>query len=125
MLFFLLATMAPAEPVVVSSLQTTQLAQDCSGKDADPRASFCSGYIIGVFDALSLSHQICPSADGVSTLKIVATVRKFIRTNRKSWSSAPSFVVRDALKGSFSCRLAKDPPLKPRVRSRPAVRRSQ
>ncbi|TPG54350.1 Rap1a/Tai family immunity protein [Sphingomonas glacialis] len=95
------ATAAP--PVVVSPLETAQIADACRGKDADTTASFCTGYILGAFDALSLSHQICPSAASASTVKVVTVARKYLRTHKKSWSSAPTFVIRDALKAAFPC----------------------
>jgi len=105
MIVLLAASLAAAEPpAVVSSLQTGQLAEACRGKDTDPTPDFCSGYIMGAFDTLSLSHQICLSATGASTIDAVAAARKYLRTHRKAWSSAPSFVVRDALKAAFPCK---------------------
>lgn len=110
MILFLLAAVAtPAPPVVVSSLQTERLADACRGKDSDATESFCTGYILGAFDALSLSHQICPSPTGASTLDAVAATRKYLRTHRKQWNSAPTFLVRDALKVSFPCKPAAAP----------------
>jgi len=102
LLAFMLAAAAP--PIVVSSLESAHLAEECKGKDSDPAATFCTGYIMGVFDALSLSRQICPSAKQGFTLDAVAAVRKYLRTNPDKWSSAPSFVVRDALRAEFPCR---------------------
>lgn len=104
MIWLALAFAAPEEaPVVVSPLQTEQLAEACVGKDADASASFCTGYILGAFDALSLSHQICPSAANASTTKVVSVTRKYLRSHKKSWSSAPIFVVRTALRTAFGC----------------------
>lgn len=104
MILFALALLASAKPpVVVSSLTTRQLAEDCRGKDTDSAATFCTGYIMGVFDTLSSSHQICPSSDGVSTIDAVAAARKYLRKHPKSWGNAPSFVVRDALRTAFPC----------------------
>ena len=76
----------------------------CRGKDTDPTASFCTGYIMGEFDALSLARKICPSASGASTLGAVAAARKYIRTHREAWDSAPAFVVRTALQAAFPCK---------------------
>jgi len=105
MMLFLLAMLASKEaPVVVSSLTTTQLAEYCRGKDAEAAPNFCTGYIIGEFDALSLSHEICPSPTRASTLKVVNAARKYLRTHPAKWTSAPSFVVRDALRAAFPCR---------------------
>ncbi|WP_404372385.1 Rap1a/Tai family immunity protein [Sphingomonas sp. MMS24-J45] len=90
-------------PVVVSSLESAQLARACDGRDDDPSPSFCTGYILGVFDALSLAHQICPSPTKASTLTAIAAARKALRTHPDRWDSAPSFIVRDALKAAFPC----------------------
>lgn len=95
---------ATDRPVVVSSLTTRQLVEQCRGKDSDPSPSFCTGYIIGAFDTLSLSHQICPPADGASTMKVVAAARKYLRTRAKKTTDAPSFVVRTALRRAFPCK---------------------
>lgn len=107
MLMLMLAALTAAErPAVVSSLTTAQLVEDCRGKDTDDAADFCTGYILGVFDALSLSHQICPSPTRASSLVVVAATRKYLRTHRKEWSSVPSFVLRDALQRAFPCKPA-------------------
>lgn len=102
-LFLFAAAATTPPPVVVSSLETKQLVENCRGKDTDPAATFCTGYILGVFDALSLSHEICVGPDQSSTIKAVAAARKYLRTHRKKWSNAPAFVVRDALRASFPC----------------------
>ncbi len=98
-----LAAAAPSR-VVVSPLESEQLARACSGKDDDTSASFCTGYILGVFDALSLAQDICPSAKKASTRQAVVAVREALRLHPDRWSSAPSFLVRDALKQAFPCK---------------------
>lgn len=104
MLAALMLAVAAPSPVVVSALQSEQLARACSGKDDDTSASFCTGYILGVFDALSLAKQICPSAKKASTRQVVTAVRKALRRDPDHWSSAPSFLVRDALQQAFPCK---------------------
>jgi hypothetical protein len=125
MILFLLALAAATKPpVVVSSLTTRQLAEDCRGKDTDSAATFCTGYIMGVFDTLSSSRQICPSTD-IQTIDAVAAARKYIRKHSKTWGNAPSFVVRDGLRDAFPCGLAPDaetkspPPKRKPARKRP------
>lgn len=104
-MMLMLALLAAADrPVVVSALTTQQLIEHCRGKDTDPNPDFCTGYILGEFDTLSLSRQICPPPDGVSTIKAVAAARKYLRTHAKKASEAPSFVVRDALRRAFPCK---------------------
>lgn len=99
----LAALAASAAPVVVSPLRTEQLAENCRGKDRDTDLTFCTGFIIGVFDTLSLTHQVCPSPDRFSTAEVVADARRYLRAHRRQWSSAPSFVIRDALQAAFPC----------------------
>lgn len=105
MILLALALAAAPEPqVVVSTLQTESLAAACRGKDDDLSASFCTGYILAAFDTLSLSRQICPSPKRASSRKAVAAARKYLRTRPESWSSAPAFVLRDALTAAFPCK---------------------
>ena len=100
---FTVRAAAPAPPVVVSALTTAQLAATCEGEGTDARATFCTGYILGVFDTLSRAHAICPAADRASTGAVVATTVRYLRKHRRTWTSAPSFVVRDALAAAFPC----------------------
>ncbi|GAA0667928.1 hypothetical protein FHT00_000221 [Sphingomonas insulae] len=103
MLLMLALLVTVERPVVVSSLTTAQLVEQCRGKDDDPLPSFCSGYIIGVFDTLSQTQQICPAPSHASTNDMVATVRKYLRKRGEKATAAPAFVVRDALKSAFPC----------------------
>jgi len=109
MLMLTLALLAAADkPVVVSGLTAGQLVEQCRGKDNDPTSNFCTGYILGVFDTLSLAGQICPSPARASNIEVLATVRKYLRKHRKA-EAAPVFVVRDALRDAFACSTAKPP----------------
>ena len=74
-MMILLFAAAAAQPVVVSSLTTEQLAAQCIGNDRDTRASFCTGYILGVFDTLSSARAICPKAGKASTAEVIAAPR--------------------------------------------------
>ena len=94
-----------SRPVVVSSLTTQQLLEFCEGKDSDPSANFCTGYILGEFDALSLSGDICPLPARASNVKVAAAVRKYLYARaKKTGTGAPSFVVRDALRDAYPCK---------------------
>ncbi len=94
-----------SRPVVVSSLTTQQLLEYCRGKDGDPTANFCTGYILGEFDALSASGDICPLPARASNIEVAATVRKYLRARaKKTGTGAPSFVVRDALRDAYPCK---------------------
>ncbi|KQM72264.1 Rap1a/Tai family immunity protein [Sphingomonas sp. Leaf20] len=97
-------TPSPGDAVVVSALTTEQLVAQCRGKDADPTPDFCTGYILGAFDTLSRSRQICPSSTRATTVKVLAIVRKYLRTRGKTATGAPAFVVRDALQRAYPCK---------------------
>ena len=91
--------------VVVSSLTTQQLLEYCRGKDSDPTANFCTGYILGEFDALSLAGDICPLPARASNIEVAAAVRKYLHARaKKTGTGAPSFVVRDALRDAYPCK---------------------
>ena len=124
MILALIALMAaPTDaPVVVSSLRTEQLADACRGEDSESTPGFCTGYILGAFDTLSMARQICPSATSASTLEAIAATRKYLRTHRKAWDSAPAFLVRDALKGAFPCKVALKPKAKPKRKVKPKAK---
>jgi len=124
MILALIALMAaPTDaPVVVSSLRTEQLADACRGEDSESTPGFCTGYILGAFDTLSMARQICPSATSASTLEAIAATRKYLRTHRKAWDSAPAFIVRDALKGAFPCKVASKAKAKPKPKTKPKVK---
>ena len=110
MILLMLAALAAADrtpdrPVVVSSLTTQQLLEFCEGKDSDPSANFCTGYILGEFDALTLSGVICPLPARASNVKVAAAVRKYLHARaKKTGTGAPSFVVRDALRDAYPCK---------------------
>ena len=94
-----------SRPVVVSSLTTQQMLEYCQGKDSDPTANFCTGYILGEFDALSLAGDVCPLPARASNIEVAATVRKYLRARaKKTGTGAPSFVVRDALHDAYPCK---------------------
>ncbi|HEX8419519.1 MAG TPA: Rap1a/Tai family immunity protein [Sphingomonas sp.] len=101
----LLALATPSKaPVVVSSLTTSGLIEQCRGKDNDATANFCTGYILGEFDTLSLARQICPSPRRASNIEVVTVTRKYLRKRSDRKDVAPSFIVRDALRAAFPCK---------------------
>jgi len=106
MMILMLAALAAADrPVVVSSLTTQKLAQQCQGADSDPAFTFCTGYILGEFDSLSLAHQICPTSSVLtSNLDVVAEARKYLRAHAAKDTRAPAFVIRDVLRARFPCK---------------------
>ncbi|MBW6528092.1 hypothetical protein KZ813_14710 [Sphingomonas sp. RHCKR7] len=118
----LAALLAAADrPVVVSSLTTPQLIELCQGKDDDPTADFCTGYMLAAFDALSSARQICPSPEKASNLAVTAAARKYLRKKGKKSSAAPAFVVRQGLKDAFPCKA--EPKPRPKATAKPTRRR--
>lgn len=97
---------APASqaPIVTTSIETSELLTACRGDRTDLTQNFCTGYIMGIFDALSFARQICPSPySDTTTLQAVAVTRKFLDEHPEEWSKAPIFLVRKALLSAFSC----------------------
>ncbi|GLS44360.1 Rap1a/Tai family immunity protein [Methylobacterium brachythecii] len=90
-----------AEPVVVSTVKTPFLAQECQ-RAQGTGADFCVGYILAAFDALAITKTICPGENS-STEQAVAVARKFIADNPKLWNRHPIFVVRLAFEDAFPC----------------------
>jgi hypothetical protein len=118
----LAALLAAADrPVVVSSLTTPQLVELCRGKDDDPTADFCTGYMLAAFDALSSARQICPAPDRSSNVAVTAAARRYLRKQGKKSSAAPAFVVRQGFKEAFPCKPAVKP--KPKATSKPTRKR--
>ena len=104
MMILMLAALAAADrPVVVSSLTTQKLAAQCQGADTDPAFTFCTGYILGEFDSLSLARQVCPTSALTSNIDVVAAARKYLHAHADKDTRAPSFVIRDALRAKFPC----------------------
>jgi hypothetical protein len=69
----------------------------------------CAGYILGVFDQMSLSRLICPpiNADGGST-QAVAIPLKFLNEHPEQWHVAPVFLVGQSFKAAFPCGARRD-----------------
>lgn len=100
----ILALAAAAHPPVVLSAQSTaDFVEQCRGADADMTGNFCTGYIVGVEDALALSRVICPPPNGPTTLQAVAITRKFINDHPEKWNEHPASLVRQALRPAFPC----------------------
>lgn len=101
---FLPPAEAPAAtPIVASSLTIPLLLQTCEGARTDLTANFCTGYIMGTFDALSFARKICPPDNGVDTLQAVSFTRKYLSDHPEEWGKAPGILVASALKQLFPC----------------------
>lgn len=105
-LIALAATAAVETPdqVVLSSTRMGRLAQACEGAATDLRESYCTGFILGAFDALSIAGAICPSAAEATTISAIAATRKYIADHPEEWSEPPIAIVMRALEKTFPCR---------------------
>ncbi|HEV2542930.1 MAG TPA: Rap1a/Tai family immunity protein [Methylobacterium sp.] len=94
---------SPAAPVVVSSITTTALALNCQESRTSLDLDFCTGYITGAFDALSVARLICP-AEGTTTAQLLGIGRKFLNDHPELWHLHPSLVVQAGFQAAFPCR---------------------
>ena len=93
----------PSEYVTLSSLQTGDFVQQCAGTPTDLQPNLCVGYIMGIFDALSLKHEVCVNGTGATTLAAVAASRKYLADHPEQWNQHSIFIIQRALKATFPC----------------------
>lgn len=94
-----------AEPTWVSKTSTTTLINNCNADAGNELAADCAGYILGVFDALSITQLICPPANpsGLSQ-QAVAVGLKHLRDHPERWNLHPSFLLVESFTAAFPCR---------------------
>jgi Ssp1 endopeptidase immunity protein Rap1a len=97
------AVSAPA-PTTLSSVEAAEVVKACEGSETGLAANFCNGYIIGVFDGLSLSHQICAVGFDASTMSAVAASRKYLADHPDEWNQRAAVLIEKALRATFPCR---------------------
>ena len=108
LLFAALLAFVPVEsaqadpPLVMSTVTTTMLLAECRGSAGELNADFCLGYIIAVFDRMSLTHEICPRS-GAATQQASAIGRRYIEAHPELWDRHPSYVLGLAFKAAFAC----------------------
>lgn len=91
--------------VYLTSLSMAGLIQSCNVPPNQPLATtFCTGYIMGVADALSIAGEVCVPASDSATLQINALVRKHFNDHPESWHVHPVGLVREALVEKFPCK---------------------
>jgi hypothetical protein len=79
---------APIDPVYLSSVHSGHLAQTCEGEITDLTEGMCTDYILGVFDAMAFSKEICSTDSSKLTLTIVSVTKKYLRDHPEIWSRA-------------------------------------
>ena len=85
----------------LSTMNTVTLAEYCRG---DPMRPDCAGYILGVFDAMILSHLICPPINPTGlTAQAVAVALKSINGHPEKWDQAPAVLIGHSFKTAFPC----------------------
>jgi hypothetical protein len=89
-------------------MSTSYLIEICQ-RAANKLQVDCAGYILGVFDHMSLSRQICSpfNSDGGSA-QAVAVALKFLNAHPEKWHIAPAFLVGESFKAVFPCSAAKN-----------------
>jgi hypothetical protein len=91
-----------SEPVVLSTATTVQLAQICNDTLNALRPDFCTGYVLAVFDTLSLGRDICPSRS-VTTVQVMAVARRLLNERPDQWDLAPAHLLSARFRSAFPC----------------------
>ena len=101
----LMAAVVSAQgPTALSSVETAEVVKACKASKNSAAANFCNGYIIGIFDGLSLTHQVCAVGFGATTLSAVAASRKYLADHPDEWNRPAAIVIEKALRATFPCR---------------------
>jgi hypothetical protein len=96
------------QPYVASSMTTTELVEACRRAENTLRAD-CAGYILGVFDQMSLSRLICPPDNPTGgSAQAVAVALKFLNEHPERWHLAPVYLVGQSFKAAFPCGAGRD-----------------
>lgn len=89
-------------PFVMSTVTTSMLLAECRGSSSELSADFCLGYIIAVFDRMSLAREICPRS-GAATQQASAIGRRYIEAHPELWDRHPNYILGLAFKAAFAC----------------------
>ena len=102
----LIASQVPsveAGQVWISTVSTTDLIDTCHGAKNTLSAD-CAGYIIGVFDTMSVSGLICPPPNPSGlTEQAIAVALKFLNDHPEQWHRPPVHLVGESFKAAFPC----------------------
>ena len=98
-----LSTPCLAQGIPSSSVGTWTVMESCR-RAGDPLRMDCAGYILGVFDQMQLSQQICASSnpDGL-TAQVVAVALKFLNDHPERWGQSPAVLIGESFKAAFPC----------------------
>ena len=99
---------ADAQEIVASSVSTTVLIESCRRAGNQMRMD-CAGYIVGVYDQMSLSRLICPPRNpNGGTGQAIAVALKFLNEHPEQWHLAPVYLVGQSFKAAFPCGAGQD-----------------
>jgi hypothetical protein len=91
------------QPIVASSMTANELVETCQ-RAGDTMRADCAGYILGVFDQMSLSRLICPPENrSGGSAQAVAVALKFLNDHPERWHLAPVYLVGQSFKAAFPC----------------------
>lgn len=103
-LAFLVAAVSSHGSTALSVVEAAEVAKACRSAKTSNAANFCNGYIIGVFDGLSLNHQVCAVGFGATTMSAVAASRKYLADHPDEWNQPAAVLIEKALRATFPCR---------------------
>lgn len=90
--------------IVASSMSTSIVIETC-GRAQNPLQIDCAGYILGVYDTLSLTGLICPPRNPQGgTWQAVAVALRFLNQHPERWHLAPAALIGDSFKSAFPCK---------------------
>jgi hypothetical protein len=90
----------------VSSLMESQVRSACH-EVANQMSTDCAGYILGVFDQMSMSRLICPPPNPHDVAaQAVAVAVKFLDDHQASPDRAAILAVEESFKAAYPCESA-------------------
>jgi len=93
----------------VSSTYGAFLATECA-EHTGMVASFCSGYVFGIYDAMSRTRNICPPEAPGESLIAVSIAKKYIADHPERWHQHGSQLVSEAFRDAYPCHLPQKGP---------------
>lgn len=94
---------AAAQGVSVSETTGGMLADTCKSENSVLN-DYCTGYILGVADALQLEGRTCRPHAPLGLSQVLAVVKKYLRDNPERWNLPGYMAVSNALVDAFPCR---------------------
>ncbi|HEV7658417.1 MAG TPA: Rap1a/Tai family immunity protein [Allosphingosinicella sp.] len=114
MLFLIAAAVAAQSPtppgyVSLSSTNGATLVRQCRESPGAVN-NFCTGYLLGVADALQVANITCRPQSDVATLQTYEIVHRYIVAHPERWDRHGYALVAEALIETFPCRATRTTP---------------